>query len=129
MNRAKELDTVAVQLQERIGQLETQLGIAPTGGDQIHLEKIVVSPGSKTEKSLKDEGRVLTVDAENEFVIVNLGQKDGISEGVVLSILRGEQYLGDVQVTRVQPEMAAADFIPPLASQNVNKNDRVIKKQ
>ena len=71
----------------------------------------------------------MTVDTENQFVIVNLGQKDGIAEGTTLSIFREQEYVGDIKVTRVQPDMSAADFIPPLASQNISKNDRVVRKQ
>lgn len=119
--RTQELDALTLKLQERVSQLES-------GSPQIELGKIVVSPTGST-KSPKEEGRVLTVDAENQFVIVNLGQKDGISEGSTLSIFRDQEYVGDIKVTRVQPDMSAADFIPPLASQNISKNDRVVRKQ
>ena len=120
--RTRELDELTLKLQERVKQLES-------GAPQIELDKIVVSPSGSNSKSPKEEGRVLTVDTENQFVIVNLGQKDGIAEGTTLSIFRGQEYVGDIQVTRVQPDMSAADFIPPLASQNISKNDRVVRKQ
>ena len=89
----------------------------------VDLEKIVVVP-AKT-----PEGRILSVDAETEFVILNLGEKDGLTLGNVLSVYRGKDYLGDVKVTRVQSEMAAADFIPPFSSRSARKNDQVVLKQ
>ena len=87
---------------------------------QIQLEPIVVAG---------QEGRVLSVDKENEFIIFNLGEKDGIAPGLLMSVYRGKDYLGDVKVSRVQSEMSAADFIPPFSSQKVRKNDQVVAKK
>src|SRR3989338_7060905 len=88
--------------------------------DAVNLDKIVVIPQGSP------EGRVLTVDNSTEFIIVNLGEKDGVKSGNILSIYRGKDYLGDVKVTSVQPEMSAADIIPPFTSQQVRKNDQVV---
>ncbi len=90
--------------------------------DKVELDKIVVSPQDGV------KGHILSVDKETEFVICNLGLKQGIKSADVLSVYRGEEYLGDVKVTRVQEEMAAADIIPPFSSRKVRKNDSVIVK-
>lgn len=95
----------------------------PPKQEEVELEKIVIAPS----KSL--EGRVLTVDAQTEFIIINLGANHGIAADKILSVYRDKQYLGDVKITRVQPEMSAADFIPPLSSRQVRKNDQVIIKE
>ena len=75
------------------------------------------------------DGRILSVDTDTEFVIVNLGEKDGIKRNMFLSVYRGKEYLGDIQITRVQPEMSAADFVPPFSSRSVRKNDQVVAKK
>jgi len=80
----------------------------------------------KIQEKVDSPGRILSVDVETEFVIVNLGGKDGVRRGQVLSVFRGPDYLGDIKVTRVQPEMSAADFIPPFSSRRVRKNDKVV---
>jgi hypothetical protein len=95
----------------------------PPQQEEVELEKIVIAPS----KSL--DGRVLTVDTQTEFIIINLGTNHGISVDKILSVYRDQQYLGDVKITRVQPEMSAADFIPPLSSRQVRKNDQVLIKQ
>jgi hypothetical protein len=74
------------------------------------------------------DGRILSVDRDTNFVIVNLGEKDGLQSGHVLSVYRGEEYLGDIAVTRVQAEMSAADLIQPVSSKIVRKNDQVVSK-
>jgi len=89
---------------------------------EIKLEKIIIA-------SEDLEGKVLSVDNENGFLIFNLGQKDSIAESALMSIYRGKKYLGDVAVTRVQSAMSAADFIPPLTGRKVRKNDRVLIKK
>ncbi|MGE0268984.1 MAG: hypothetical protein AB7S78_11080 [Candidatus Omnitrophota bacterium] len=74
------------------------------------------------------EGRVLSVDIETEFVVINLGEKHGLQKGLFLSVYRGNEYLGDIKVTRTQDEMAAADLVPPLSGKMLRKNDQVIAK-
>lgn len=91
--------------------------------EEVQLEKIVVAPAKAT-----PEGRIVMVDGETEFVIVNLGANHGIKEEQVLSVSRGKDQLGEIKVTRVQPEMSAADFIPPLTSRQVRKDDSVVIK-
>ena len=92
-------------------------------GQEVDLDKIVIN------SSGEGAGEVISVDTETEFLIVSLGEKDGITKGAVLSLSRRGQYLGDVQVSRVLPEMAAADFVSPLSSDKVKKGDQVSVKE
>ena len=106
---------------------EQQIGsevIAPGKSDngKVNLDRIIVDPNSGT------RGRVLSVDKEAEFIVCNLGLKQGIKTGDILSVYRGEEYLGDLKVSRVQDELAAADIIPPFSSRQVRKNDVVVFK-
>jgi hypothetical protein len=93
--------------------------------NKVELDKIVVgqdaNPGNK--------GRILSVDKESDFIICSLGVKQGFKPGDVLSVYRDDQYLGDVKISRSQDEMSAADFISPLSSRKVRKNDIVVLKQ
>lgn len=94
-----------------------------TPEDKVNLDRIVVTPeGAK-------EGKVLNVDLDTEFLIFDIGAKNGIKPGDVMSVYRGKAYLGDIKVSRVQDEMAAADFIPPFSSRKVRKNDQVVSKR
>lgn len=113
----------------------------------IELDQIVVTPDVKVteEEILKQirkstetpdiskseripEGRILSVDVETAFVVINLGRKHGISNGLFMAVYRGNDYLGDIKITRTQEEMAAADLIPPLSGNTLRKNDQVIAK-
>jgi len=93
---------------------------------EIRLEPIVEEAVSALETALN--GRILSVDVETEFVIVSLGEKDGIVVGNVLSVYRNDNYVGDIKVTRLQSEMSAADLVLPLSIGSIQKNDLVKTK-
>ncbi|MBF0504349.1 MAG: hypothetical protein HQL14_04515 [Candidatus Omnitrophica bacterium] len=95
---------------------------ARSGHDKLELDKIVVNPQEGT------KGHILSVDKDAQFVVFNLGQKQGVKPEDILSVYRGDEYLGDVKATRVQDEMSAADLIPPFSSGEVRKNDTVVLK-
>ena len=97
-------------------------GGAPRAGtdkNKVELDKIVVNPNGV-------RGKILSVDKDAEFVVCSLGLKQGIKPEDMLSVYRGEEYLGDVKVSRVQQDMSAADIVPPFSSRKVRKNDIVV---
>ena len=89
----------------------------------VNLDKIVVVPGEGA------DGKILSVDQETNFAIVNMGENHGVKMGDVMAVYRGNSYLGDIKITRLQPEMAAADFVPPFNSTQAKKDDQVIVRQ
>ncbi len=90
--------------------------------DSVELERIVINLfGEK-------KGAIISVDRETNFIIVGLGKEDGVKENAVLSIYRANRHLGDVRVSRVLSGMSAADFIPPLESRDVRKDDQAVIK-
>ena len=88
----------------------------------MELDKIVVNAQNGV------QGHILSVDTDAEFVIFNLGLKQGIKSDNLFSVLRGNTYLGDIKATRVQDEMSAADIVPPLTAKDIQKNDTVVLK-
>ncbi|MEW5895463.1 MAG: hypothetical protein AB1650_06880 [Candidatus Omnitrophota bacterium] len=126
--KRQELEKEFQQLKEKLQSLESAETPVPEAATEdlaanVDLEKIVVSAGDGS------EGQVISVDQEAAFVIINLGERHGINVGTELSIFKGDSYLGDVKVTRVLPEMSAADFISPLTSQDVGEGNLVKIKQ
>lgn len=101
----------------------SEAAVEDSATKEVELDKIIVS------KSDSSKGRILSVDKETEFVIFDMGSKSGVKQGDVLSVMRGDDYLGDIKVSRVQEEMSAADLIPPFSSRMVRKNDNVVPKK
>jgi len=132
------------QLEEAAENNDSQEALLEEGENRgIELEEIVIIPNQpKTQEILLKpivgeavlaletalNGRILSVDIETEFVIVSLGEKDGIVVGNVLSVYRNENYVGDIKITRLQSEMSAADLVLPLSIRNVRKDDQVKTK-
>ncbi|HSV44069.1 MAG TPA: hypothetical protein VLJ10_05890 [Candidatus Bathyarchaeia archaeon] len=122
---------------EAAGSLETDLlftdpeagvpvEVVPGDGatlQDVQLDPIVVSLVSA------QEGHVVSIDTEAEFAIVNLGERQGILVDAVLGVYRDNQYLGDIKVSRVLPEVSAVDFVPPLTSQQIAEGDLVKLKE
>jgi len=68
----------------------------------IELERIVV----KTEGSL--EGKVLVVNRDFNFIVVDIGSKDDIELNDVLTVFKNGKYVGEAQVEKVYDTMSAA---------------------
>jgi len=84
----------------------------------VDLNEIVVSHADA-----QNSGEVVSVDHEAEFVIISLGQRQGVAVDSTLAVYNQNRYLGDVVITKVLPEMSAADFVPPLTSRDISEGD------
>ena len=114
-----DLEARAKEMEQKLSQQQQQ----QKQDSEVELEKIVVKPGEAP------EARVISINEENNFVIFNLGQESGIKQGMILSVYRGDKYLGDVKVARAQEGMSVADFVAPLTKAQVKKDDRVVVKK
>ncbi len=113
--RVKEMLTAQASEAEKIV-------VKPTSGTTTPASTTTVAPISRTvappvpssvssSRASSLEGKVLVVNREFNFVVVNLGSKDGLKTGVMLQISRGEKPLGKAQVERVYDNMAAATLL------------------
>ena len=71
------------------------------------------------------EGRILTVNNKHKFVIINLGQEDGIKPGMSFSVYRGSNDIGRIEVLEVHPGISAADIMAIKKKINLRPDDVV----
>lgn len=57
------------------------------------------------------EGRILAVNPAWNFVVLNLGDKQGVANNTELLVKRGTRYLGKVRITSVEPSTSIADIV------------------
>jgi DNA repair exonuclease SbcCD ATPase subunit len=76
----------------------------------------------------RSEGKVLVVNKEYNFVVIDLGSKNGVSLGQVFSIYHENNNIGDVKVEKLHDSMSAAGFISEDTKAKVKEGDRVVKK-
>lgn len=55
-------------------------------------------------------GKILSINEPNNFVIVDLGQNSGVNIGDQLSVYRGSQYVARLQIIQVRNDISAADI-------------------
>jgi chromosome segregation ATPase len=125
------LESQKATLESKVKDLEAKSG--------VELGKIVVNPETtavqpqlkKKEKitpSAAQEGKVVVVNKDYNFVVVNLGVKDGIDTGQVFSVYHNNKYLGDVKVEKVHDSMSAAGFVSSDIKDRVSEGDKVVQK-
>ena len=57
------------------------------------------------------EGRILAVNAAWNFVVLSLGDRNGVVTNAEMLIKRGSQLIGKVRVTSVEPSSSIADIV------------------
>ena len=99
--RLTELETVNSQLQDLNSTLETQ--VATLRGKEEARQKVQVRQGL--------QGTILAVNQSWNFVVLSLGDRQGLVPNAELLIQRGGKYLGKVRVTSVESSTAIADIL------------------
>lgn len=58
------------------------------------------------------EGRILAVNSSWNFVVLSLGDRNGVVNNAEMLIKRGTQLIGKVRITSVEPSTSIADIVP-----------------
>ena len=107
-------------------------GVDPSSGSSLELPAIVVPGGVPQPGALparegasaapgaaaatadqgqsRSSGRVISVNEENNFVIVDIGEDDGVYQGQTLSAYRGSEQIASLEVVEVRAHICAADI-------------------
>ncbi len=84
--------------------------------NEVELPPIVVSSGGSGmsfnpgKASNKFNGRIVSLNEENNFAIVDIGENTGIHIGDTLSVYRDSKYIARLEVIQVRKDIAAADL-------------------
>ena len=74
------------------------------------------------------KGKVVTINMEHNFVVIDLGKQDGIDIGNKFNVYRGETLLGSVEIIQARDKIAAADIKDLKEGMNIEVNDTVVKR-
>lgn len=91
------------------GELESKLKTAESRIASME-EKLIEK--KRVEKLNTLTGRILAVNEAWNFVVLNLGNNEGISSNTELLVKRGNTQIGRVRITSVEPASSIADIIP-----------------
>lgn len=136
-----ELQVKKAELETKIKDLESQKAEAQ---NPVELGKIVVGPeatpaaeiavkssGEEPKNETSDlglEGKVLVINKDYDFVVINLGTKDGVDIGSIFSVYHNNKYLGDIKIEKVHDSMAAAGFVSLEMKDTISEGDKVVLK-
>jgi peptidoglycan hydrolase CwlO-like protein len=133
-------------LESKVGNLEQK---TQEEGSDVELGTIVVAPDAQapaltlaspvTKKSAAEtkrrpststsEGKVLVINREYNFAVINLGSKDGVAIGDVFYVYHNSKYIGDITLEKIHDSMAAAGFASSAMKNKIAEGDRVVKKK
>ena len=60
---------------------------------------------------LMSSGEIISVNDDNNFVIIDLGEETGVRIGDQLTVYRDDDYIGELEVIQVRKDISAADII------------------
>lgn len=72
-------------------------------------------------------GRILEINHEYNFVIVNLGKEDGVKRGMIFLVYREKKLLGKVEVEDVFKDMSSCNILPWYEREEIRIDDGVLK--
>ena len=131
-----EMHRQLADLEKAKGELEskvTELSQQPT----VELDKVVVGSdqggGGATATTAPvsigaasgTNGQVVVVNREYDFIVMNLGKKQGLSIGQEFQVVRGAEVLGKVKVEKIYDELSAAAILPESRKDSIREGDTV----
>ncbi len=78
----------------------------------VQLQPIVVraTEDLPSRRAAPVSGQILAINDENNFVIVDVGEQDGLAVGQTLSVTRESMKIGTLEVIQTRREISAADI-------------------
>lgn len=91
--------------------------LIPSTSNQVDLPPIMIRPNVVEAKTISiDEsepgyfGKVVSVNEDNNFVIIDIGEATGIQLGEDVSVYRDSKYVARLEVIQVRKDISAADI-------------------
>ncbi len=85
-------------------------------------------PEEPEEVSIEYSGEVLTINREFSFLVISLGKRDGIKEGMVFNVKRDNRKLGEIRVETVRENISAAALIDKHVISSIRAGDEVFPR-
>jgi hypothetical protein len=145
----REWESERVQTQEKVDELQAEIQRLQASEDRLKaqidkledkkkvaLGRVVVgqSKGVKEASVLRPtsppvppalEGKVLVVNKEYDFAVINLGSRDGLNPDEMLSVYQQGDYIGDIRIEKTQETMSACGFVSRKIKDNIREGDKV----
>ncbi|HDZ77312.1 MAG TPA: hypothetical protein ENH41_04435 [Candidatus Omnitrophica bacterium] len=120
-------DVLQAKLKELTGDFDVELGKIVIGPEDASSKSSPRIDATKKKSAASNlEGKILVVNKEYDFAVINLGARDGVSVGDMLSIYHKGNYVGDIVIERVDEMMSSANFLSSNTKEKVKEGDKVV---
>lgn len=119
--KLSQLNSTLLKMMEEIANLKKELKI--TGDLSSLKEKKIKSELAQINPGL--EGFIWTVNDVHNFVVISVGKKDGVKEGMIFDVFSkaDNRKIGKIEVKNVRDTMSIADIIAKV--RNFQKGDKI----
>ncbi len=91
----------------------------------IGLPQAVTLPKIEV-KTQRVEGKILQVDCNNGFIIIDLGRRDGLKEGMECNVYREGKLVAKLEIIKTEEVTSAARIVKGLPYDQITKSDSVV---
>jgi len=102
LTKLEEQTQVAKALESK--QQDAEARVAELAAEKARRDRGLSAPGL--------EGKILAVDPNWNFVVLSIGDRQGVARNSTLLVKRGRTLIGKLKVTSVDPSTSIADVIP-----------------
>lgn len=110
------------------GQRDVQLGKIVVGPEGDILEEASVDIQREEKAPSVLEGIIVVINKDYNFVVINLGSREGVKVGHIFSVYHDDKYVCDVTVEKIHDSMSAAGLESAEVKNKVSEGDKVIQK-
>jgi len=102
--------------------------------ESVNLDKIVVNtseagPFQQAKEAPKPllQGRVLVVNKEYSFIVVDIGQDKGVQKGTVFEVMDGNTSIGKAEIDKVYDTMSSATVLAGGRINDMKKGNAIVE--
>jgi len=96
-----------------------------SGSRTVELAPIVVNNNKETSSTPALTGRVLSINQENKFIVMDLGENQGVRMDDGFGIYRSGEYIGRADVIQLRKDISAADIKDVAQGKDIKVGDVV----
>jgi len=136
MGQVKELQNAIQERNDRIGTLQKRLQSLESGGDGEMMTEVALPgvadrssdrliSGPAKQNPVVPKGKVMKVNQEHRFIVINVGPGQGAELGRYVEIYRNKEHIGRARIDRVYQNLSAATVLSNYVIGRVQTGDQI----
>lgn len=112
-----------------LGRLKLERAVKEVRPGEVELREIIVKAEPEDAGALlRRGGRVIATNDEYNFVVISLGEEQGVEAGMEFSVYRKGRRIGKIKVIELRRHLSACNIEEARGRGGIDKNDVVIPK-